>query len=158
VQRLDYRFCTVLHTSLTPRAGRVDAVVATGGHPLPLVLRANGDVETAGTPGTLLGIPDDPEISEQGVALSPGDALVLYTDGVTEATAAARANGSGRLEAFLATCAGEGASSIAEAVERKALGPQTGPPRDDVAVVVVRALSGTAASFDLLGQGVAAPT
>jgi len=157
-QRLDYRFCTVLYTSLTPRAGRVDAVVATGGHPLPLVLRANGDVETAGAPGTLLGILDDPEISEQGLALSPGDALVLYTDGVTEATAADRANGSGRLEAFLATCAGEPASSIAAAVEREALGSQGGPPRDDVAVVVVRALSGSAASFDLMGQGVAAPT
>jgi PAS domain S-box-containing protein len=157
-QRLDYRFCTVLYTSLTPRAGGVDAVVATGGHPLPLVLRASGDVETAGAPGTLLGILDDPEISEQGLTLAPGDALVLYTDGVTEATAADRATGSGRLEAFLATCTGDAASSIAEAVEREALRSQAGPPRDDVAVVVIRALSGSAAPFDLMGQGVAAPT
>ncbi|HET9741090.1 MAG TPA: SpoIIE family protein phosphatase [Solirubrobacteraceae bacterium] len=157
-QRLDYRFCTVLYVSLTPRVGHVDAVVATGGHPLPLVLRANGEVQTAGRPGTLLGILDDPELSEARLALRPGDALVLYTDGVTEATAADRANGSGRFEAFLASCAGGGADSIAEAVEREAVSSQGGPPRDDVAVVVARALGGPAASFDLTEQGVAAST
>jgi PAS domain S-box-containing protein len=158
-QRLDYRFCTVLYVSLTPRADHVDAVVATGGHPLPLVLRASGEVETAGRPGTLLGIVDDPELSEQGLELWPGDALVLYTDGVTEATAADRANGgSGRFETFLASCAGGGADTIAHAVEREAVSSQGGPPRDDVAVVVVRALGGRAASFDLSGQGVAAST
>jgi PAS domain S-box-containing protein len=157
-QRLDYRFCTVLYVSLTPRGGHVDAEVATGGHPLPLVLRATGEVETAGRPGTLLGIVDDPDLSEQRVSLWPGDALVLYTDGVTEATAADRALGSGRFEAFLASCAGGGAETIAEAVEREAVSSQHGPPRDDVAVVVVRALGGHAASFDLTGQGVAART
>ena len=154
-QRLDYRFCTVLYTSLTPRAGHVDVVVSTGGHPLPLVLRAGGEVETAGVPGTLLGIVDDPEISEQRIVLAPGDALVLYTDGVTDTTAADRTTG-GRLEAFLATCAGSGASEIAEAVERDAVSSQDGPPRDDVAVVVVRAHDHRAASFGLTGHGVAA--
>ena len=155
-QRLDYRFCTVLYVSLTPRVGHVDALAATGGHPLPLILRANGEVETAGRPGTLLGIVDDPDLSEERIALWPGDALVLYTDGVTEATAADRAMGSGRFEAFLASCAGGGADSIAEAVEREAVSSQGGPPRDDLAVVVVRALGGRAASFALEEQGVAA--
>jgi PAS domain S-box-containing protein len=157
-QRLDYRFCTALYVSLTPRDGHVDAVVATGGHPLPLVLRATGDVETAGRPGTLLGIVDDPDLSEQRVSLSPDDALVLYTDGVTEATAADRALGSGRFEIFLASQAGGGAEAIAEAVEREAVSSQNGLPRDDVAVVVVRAVGGRAASLDLTGRAVAAPT
>jgi PAS domain S-box-containing protein len=155
-QRLDYRFCTVLYVSLTPRVGHVDAVVATGGHPLPLILRANGEVETAGRPGTLLGIVDDPDLSEERFALRPGDALGIYTDGVTEATAADRALGSGRFEAFLASCAGGSADTIAEAVEREAVSSQGGPPRDDVAVVVVRALGGRAASFVGEEQGVAA--
>ena len=157
-QRLDYRFCTVLYVSLTPRVGHVDALVATGGHPLPLILRANGEVETAGRPGTLLGIVDDPDLSEERIALWPGDALVLYTDGVTEATAADRAMGSGRFEAFLASCAGGAADSIAEAVEREAVSSQAGPPRDDVAVVVVRTLGGRADSFVVAEQGVAAST
>ncbi len=116
-----------------------------------------GEVETAGLPGTLLGIIDDPELSEQRLTLLPGDALVLYTDGVTETTAVDRATG-GRLEEFLATCAGGAASTIAEAVEREAVDAQDGPPRDDVAVVVVRALDGRAPSFGLTDQGVAAPS
>ena len=55
--------------------------MATGGHPLPLVLRAGGAVETVGSPGTLLGILDEPEITEQSVELAPGDALVLSPTG-----------------------------------------------------------------------------
>ena len=78
------RFCTVLYIALSPRPGGVKACVATGGHPLPLLMRADGSVETAGRPGTLLGILPDPEIYSTEVELAPGDTLVLYTDGVTE--------------------------------------------------------------------------
>ena len=137
-QRLDYRFCTVLYAQLTPHDGGVTARVATGGHPLPLVLRADGSVETAGAPGTLLGILDDPDITERTTELGPGDALVLVTDGVTEATAADRASGPERLASFLAGCAGTGAGAIAEAVEREAVESQDGAARDDVAVLVAR--------------------
>jgi serine phosphatase RsbU (regulator of sigma subunit) len=155
-QQLDYRFCTVLYASLTPRAGRVSVCVATGGHPLPFVLRAGGEVESVGKPGTLLGILDDPEISEQSVELTTGDALVLYTDGVSEATADDRAIGPRRLEAFLAACAGAPAAAIAEAVERDAIAVQGGLARDDVAVLVVRADGESAGSFAASGAGVAA--
>jgi serine phosphatase RsbU (regulator of sigma subunit) len=154
-QRLDYRFCTVLYASLTPRDGRVSVVVATGGHPLPLVLRADGQVETAGSPGTLLGIVDDPDISEEELELVPGDALVLFTDGVTEASEADRLAGPGRLEAFLASCAGSGAAAIAEAIERDAVAVADGVVRDDVAILVVRAEDG-AGPFAAGTVGVAA--
>ena len=155
-QQLGYRFCTVLYASLTPRDGRVDVCLATGGHPLPLVLRPSGEVETAGSPGSLLGILDDPEISEHSFELSPGDALVLVTDGVTEATAADRATGPGRLVALLAGQAGADAAAIAEAVERDALEAQGGVVRDDVAVLVARAVA--AGSFAGQTAGVAAAT
>ena len=118
------------------------SAVATGGHPLPMVLRAGGTVETVGAPGSLVGILDEPEITEQSVELGPGDALVLVTDGVTEATAADRATGPGRLAALLAGCAGAGAGAIADAVERDALESQGGAARDDVAVLVARAVDG----------------
>jgi phosphoserine phosphatase RsbU/P len=156
-QQLGYRFCTVLYASLTPRAGGVSVRVAIGGHPLPLVVRAGGAVETVGSPGSLLGILDDPEITEGAVELGPGDALVLVTDGVTEATAADRARGPGRLVALLGRSAGAGAAAIAEAVERDAVDAQGGAARDDVAVVVAR-VTGAAEPFASSAVGVAAAT
>jgi PAS domain S-box-containing protein len=154
-QRLDFRFCTVLYASLTPRAGGVTATVATGGHPLPLVLRANGDVERAGRPGTLLGVLGAPQISEESVELGPGDALVLFTDGVTEAS---RGDRPARLTELLGACAGRDAATIAETLEREALTAYGGHPRDDVAVLVARVQGGAPASFGASGEGVAAAT
>jgi PAS domain S-box-containing protein len=143
-QSLDYRFCTVLYASVTPRDDGIEAVLATGGHPLPLVLRADGTVETAGSPGTLLGIVAAVEISEERVLLRPGDALVLYTDGVAEASPADEALAPERLAAVLAGLQGRDAGVIAEAIERKALEVQDGRLRDDVAVVVLRVRPGGA--------------
>jgi PAS domain S-box-containing protein len=154
--QLGYRFCTVLYASITPRDDRVSVCLATGGHPLPMVLRAGGTVETVGAPGSLVGILDAPDITEESIDLEPGDALVLVTDGVTEATAADRATGPGRLAALLARCAGAGAEAIAEAVEKDALEAQGGEARDDVAVLVARTLG--AGSFAGQTAGVAAAT
>jgi serine phosphatase RsbU (regulator of sigma subunit) len=137
-EKLGYRFCTVLYASLMPHDGGVSVCMATGGHPLPLVVRTDGTVETVGRPGSLLGILQDAEITEQAVELGPGDAFVLVTDGVTEATPADRASGPGRLLALLAGYAGAGAAAIADAVERDALEVQGGVTRDDVAVLVAR--------------------
>jgi PAS domain S-box-containing protein len=152
--RLDYRFCTVLYASLTPHEDGVAVCVTAAGHPLPLVLRASGAVEAVGSPGSLLGIVEAPELTEEPVELAPGDALILYTDGVTEAD---RSAGPERLTAFLATRAGDGAAALAEAVERDALAAHGGAARDDVAVVVVR-VDPAAASFARSGEGVATAT
>jgi serine phosphatase RsbU (regulator of sigma subunit) len=149
--RLDYRFCTVLYVSLTPREDGVTACVAAAGHPLPLVLRADGEVETIGKPGSLLGIVEVPELAEEHLELARGDALVLFTDGVTEAD---RSAGPERLTEVLAGHAGEHPATIAEAIERDALAAHGGAARDDVAVVVVRA-QGSPASFAPSEPGVA---
>ncbi|HYM58624.1 MAG TPA: SpoIIE family protein phosphatase [Solirubrobacteraceae bacterium] len=134
----DHRFCTVLYVTLSPRDGNIIASVATGGHPLPLVLRDDGRVETVGRPGTLLGILTDPEISSQELELARGDALILYTDGVTEASPLDDAFGPERFSSFVAGCAGREAAVIARRIEEAALEVQGGTPRDDVAVVVLR--------------------
>jgi serine phosphatase RsbU (regulator of sigma subunit) len=158
-QGLDYRFCTVLYASVRPVAGGAEVVVATGGHPLPLVLRSGGEVETVGRPGTLLGIVPDPDISQERVRLEAGDSLVLYTDGVIEASPADDALGPQRLAEFLTERGDRDAARVAESIERKALDVQGGRLRDDVAVLVLRVRSDAAeAPFDAVGQGVAAPT
>jgi PAS domain S-box-containing protein len=150
---LDYRFCTVLYVSLTPRGGRVGAVVSTGGHPLPLLLRADGSVETAGRPGTLLGVLDAPEISEEEIVLEPGDALVLYTDGVVDASLESETE---RLQRFVGGLAGRDAETIAAAVENHVRSGAAGALRDDVALLVVRVDPIAAAPFAAAGEGVAA--
>jgi PAS domain S-box-containing protein len=151
-QGLDYRFCTALYASVTPRADGCDVVLSTGGHPLPLVIRATGAIEQPGRPGTLLGIVREPELAEERLTLGSGDTLVLYTDGVIEAGPADHALSPERLADLLRSCGGTHAGAIAEAVEREALAVQSGRLRDDVAVVVLRATP-----FDQPGPGEALP-
>lgn len=55
------------------------------GHNPPLLLRADGTVEELTRGGLPLGAFDDPMLEEGEVSLRPGDLLVMYTDGVTEA-------------------------------------------------------------------------
>jgi serine phosphatase RsbU (regulator of sigma subunit) len=63
--------------------------IASGGHPTPLLRRANGKVEeVAVTPGRILGIgKGNLNLTNTTLHLDPQDTLVLYTDGVTEARA-----------------------------------------------------------------------
>jgi PAS domain S-box-containing protein len=138
-QRVDRRFCTVAYAYLEPLAEGARIGFASGGHPLPLLLRANGTVEAVGAPGTLLGVVPDPDFEDRSLALAPGDALVFYTDGVIESRVSnGHALDEERLAELVATCAGADADGIAARVEDAALAAQGGSPRDDIAVLVLR--------------------
>ncbi|MET9255406.1 GAF domain-containing SpoIIE family protein phosphatase [Streptomyces sp. NPDC003717] len=83
------RFVTALVVTLTPAAGGGwDAELAGGGHPWPLVRRADGAVAELPARGLLLGVVPGAEYAAHRVRLADGDALVLFTDGLTEARAA----------------------------------------------------------------------
>jgi serine phosphatase RsbU (regulator of sigma subunit)/PAS domain-containing protein len=139
-QRSDGRFATVAYARLAPENGEVQVGATCGGHPLPLVLRSDGRVETLGAAGTLLGMFQDPTLEDGGTRLGPGDALLFFTDGVTEAGAPERPLGEERLASLLASCAGLDADAIATRVEQAALDLQEGAPRDDIAVLVLRVI------------------
>ncbi len=65
----------------------VTVTVACGGHPAPRVLRSTGLVEELGAIGTVVGLLEAVAAEDRTTRLAPGDALVLYTDGLTEARA-----------------------------------------------------------------------
>jgi len=138
-QRSDRTFCTVCYARLKIRDNGVRATICCGGHPLPIVLRADGTVESAGALGTLLGIFPQPELLDRPVDLEPGDALVLFTDGVIEERAPGAVFGRERLESVVRASAGLDANGIAEAIEQAILSFRPDPPRDDIAILVARA-------------------
>jgi PAS domain S-box-containing protein len=129
-------FCTVAYAQLSPAEGSVAAKVVCAGHPTPLVLRATGEVERAGAPGTLIGVLEDLELDPQSILLGPGDALFLYTDGVVAGLAGEEA-AEALLSGFLAGCGGLDAEGIADSLDR-ALGDAATRHRDDSAFMVVR--------------------
>jgi len=80
----DPRFLTAIYATVRPRL--VTSVrISSAGHPLALVRRADGRVKTVGQPGTLLGLLPDPDLYDTRQLLRPGDSMILFTDGVTEA-------------------------------------------------------------------------
>jgi PAS domain S-box-containing protein len=137
-QRSDMRFCTVAYGQLEQGPSGVHVETSIGGHPLPMLVRAGGDIQRAGEHGTLLGVVSDPHLHDQRVELQPGDALVFYTDGVSEARGPGGVLGEERLESVVAASAGLGADEIAKRVEAAAVDVYAGEPRDDIAVVVLR--------------------
>jgi serine phosphatase RsbU (regulator of sigma subunit)/PAS domain-containing protein len=137
---LDGRFCTIACVHLdTSRTAGIRVTVACGGHPPVLLRRAGGEVEELGAAGTLLGLVRDPHLEDTYAELGAGDALVLYTDGITEARAPERVLGPEDLRAALSADPGEAAQAIVERLSALAMGKEGTPPRDDIAILALRA-------------------
>jgi serine phosphatase RsbU (regulator of sigma subunit) len=135
------RFLTAVFASIEPQTDQLTVTLAVGGHPPPLVLRDDETVEWVdGSPGVLLGVFPDPVLVNQQLILRPGDAVVLYTDGVIEArNEAGEEFGLERLSELLTTCGGRSAEGIARRIERSVLDHRGERTEDDIAIVVLRA-------------------
>ncbi|MEU9554630.1 SpoIIE family protein phosphatase [Streptomyces fumanus] len=82
----DPRYCTVVFGVLEPGGRTVEVTLASGGHPPALVLRADGAAQYLPTPaGMLVGAFPKASFTTVHTTLDPGDTLLLYTDGLTEA-------------------------------------------------------------------------
>ncbi|MDT7745590.1 MAG: hypothetical protein QOE59_4668, partial [Actinomycetota bacterium] len=130
------RFATMVHAALTVGLAGVVVTLVNGGHPPGLVLRGDR-VESIPVPGTLVGIYPDLNLTEVEIRLAPGDTLLLYTDGVTEARGPHGFYGSERLEALLASFVGESADVIADGILAEVSDFQNGRLRDDVALLAI---------------------
>jgi sigma-B regulation protein RsbU (phosphoserine phosphatase) len=76
------KFVTFVLGRLDPASGRLDYVNA--GHNAPLLVRADGSVESLDVGGMVLGVFEAAAYAQGQVQLDPGDTLIVYSDGVTE--------------------------------------------------------------------------
>ena len=133
------QFLTITYANLRVNEGATELAIASAGHPLPLLLHADGRLEQVGEPGTLLGVVPDIELHPVILELQPGDTLVFYTDGVTEArTVSGGMFGMEGLRSVVLECIGCDAAEVAERIESSLTDANVARPRDDIAIVVVQ--------------------
>jgi len=133
------RFITFFLGVLDPATGEM--TYCNAGHNPPLLVRANGSVESLETTGLILGILPRSEIAQSTCKLERGDLMVLFSDGVTEASRADADEefGEERLAATLRECVAEPAQGMIATVIRKLTEFTSGaPPADDITLVVVK--------------------
>jgi serine phosphatase RsbU (regulator of sigma subunit) len=137
------RFVTLVVGGITRvDHGRVRLELASGGHPPPLVLRADGTVEEVPAGGTLIGVMPQISVYPATVELAPGELCLLYSDGLTEARggpAGAEQFGEARVHRALAECAGLPGSVTLERLRQLVSDWVHGGASDDIAMLAVRA-------------------
>lgn len=107
------------------------------GHPPPLVLRRDGSVERLDPrPDLLLGVAPAVPRHDHTAVLGPGETLLLYTDGLVERRGRLLADRITELARALAATRGAPTSTLPPTLVRRLV---SGPQRDDVAVLAVRA-------------------
>ena len=115
------------------------------GHNPPIMLRSDGLIERLEAGGLVLGFLSDQHYHEQTTAIGPGDLLVLYTDGITEAAGpsperdSSNLFGEERLLDVLLAHRREEAAAIQAAVLRAISAHTAGlPQNDDITLVVIK--------------------
>ena len=136
-ENLEGRFCTCAYAQLHVGTGVVQLQLASAGHPLPLLLREDGTLESIGASGMLLGVEPEIKLEPRVLELHSGDTVVFYTDGVTETRTSEGFLGLEGLAEALESCSGMDAGGIAEHLDKSLLAAQAENQRDDVAFVVV---------------------
>ncbi len=131
-------FCTAALALLRPDGDGYSFTSACAGHAPPLILRVDGSIEEAGTWGTLLGAVPDAKFSDATTRLEYGDAVVCWTDGVTERRIDGDLFGEERLATLIASLAGSSAETIAANIDAAVVAFAPGLPDDDVAILTLR--------------------
>ncbi|MFI5835195.1 SpoIIE family protein phosphatase [Micromonospora sp. NPDC051300] len=139
VERGGGRYCTLALAAVEPGDGdQLDVALHLAGHDRPVLLHGGGGATFVGTGGTALGLLDTITTPTAELALKPGDALIFYTDGVTERRRGRELFGTERLRESAAPLAGYSADVVAARLRAATIAFSAEPPRDDIAVLVLR--------------------
>ncbi|GAB3965306.1 SpoIIE family protein phosphatase [Plantactinospora veratri] len=139
VERGGGRYCTLALAAVDrDRTGRLTVSLYLAGHDRPVLVRADGRASFVGSGGTALGLLDSIASPVAEVRLDAGDALVFYTDGVTERRRGRELFGTERLRDAAAPLAGYSADVVAARLRAAAINFSVESPRDDIAILVLR--------------------
>ncbi|MEU8314906.1 SpoIIE family protein phosphatase [Micromonospora sp. NPDC048887] len=139
VERGGGRYCTLALASVAPGDGdQLDVSLHLAGHDRPVLLHGGGGATFVGVGGTALGLLDAITTPTAELSLKPGDALIFYTDGVTERRRGRELFGTERLRESAAPLAGYSADVVAARLRATTIAFSAEPPRDDIAVLVLR--------------------
>lgn len=131
--------CTAILLRIdTAGDGPPSLVVCAAGHPLPLLLGADGEINPVGKPGTLLGAFEDAVQTPVPIDWGPGDTLLLYTDGITEARNGDEFYSDEQFVHDLRNLNDRSPEYLATSIVRASISFQGGVARDDAAAVVLR--------------------
>jgi serine phosphatase RsbU (regulator of sigma subunit) len=130
------KFITMVYLVADPATGTV--VCAGAGHPPPRVVSPEGEMRTIDARGLALGVDPGQTYDEVRTELAPGDAVVLYTDGVVEARRGSELFGTARLDRVLRKKRGLAAELLADEVLAACREFAEGELSDDCAVVVLK--------------------
>ena len=140
MRRDDVAYCTAALVALADDGDHARARVYSAGHPLPVLVKG-GAARPLGVPGPLLGALEDPEWPREETVLGPGDRLVLYTDGVTDARGLRERFGDDRLLDLLSSVDGAPPAALVRAIDGAIRGFERGAQRDDTALLAIGRLA-----------------
>jgi serine phosphatase RsbU (regulator of sigma subunit) len=135
------RFISFFIAVLDPKTNELAYVNA--GHNPPLLVHKDGTLQKLEGTGLILGILPIAQYEQQTCRLEPGDVVVLFSDGVTEATRpdVDEEFGEDRLAQALAELKDDSARSIIESINQRVFDFTRGaPPADDITLVVAKRL------------------
>jgi len=133
-QRSEVAPCTALCLLL----GEDGLTLCSAGHPMPLVVSADGEIAELGTPQLLLGVGTSYEWRDEQLALDPDATIVLHTDGVTDVRGAGGRFGEGRLREVLRRHAGAPPGELLANLDAVLADFQVGSQSDDTAMISLR--------------------
>jgi phosphoserine phosphatase RsbU/P len=131
-------FVTGVYAVLDQESG--EFMYANAGHNPPLWLHTDGRVDRLTRTGVALGVLESDPISQKTIRLTPGESILLYTDGLTEAfSPEGELFGESRLLEAIRANDSPSAEALLDRVEARVnefMGPL--PPADDLTMLVVR--------------------
>jgi serine phosphatase RsbU (regulator of sigma subunit) len=159
-QDLDARFITLSYMTLSVAEDRATVSVASAGHPAPIYVPLAGEPAALEVGGDILGVWPEIRLQAVTVTLAPGDALLAFTDGVTDQGSTVTAGPESALRRVPVNADAEQLADRLVDFAQETPGPQ----RDDIAILALRfvgssrsASARTGSTFSSSATGLDAP-